>query len=742
MRLGKWCALFAAIAGCFATATVALAQPAQADDRWAVEPHAAPWEWINTQPRSPSLIKSLADSAEYVLRWKLPIDAEGWRTRRPEVEGAFRKAIGLEKLPERTPLNARVLARNVFGDYSVENVLFESRPGFPVSANLYRSLTPSKGKRPAVLCPIGHYLSAGKTTPDIQARCIKLARMGFVVLVYDAIGHGERMIPGNIHHEAGYALLPLGETIAGWMVWDSMRGIDYLLTLEDVDPERIGVTGNSGGGLNTLFTAALDERVRVAVEVGFTFEFGNWIKYGGTHCTCTHLPGLFRSMQWFEIAGLVAPRALMMIHGEHDGLFPISGARRAGHDTEALYTLLGQRDRVRFAELPGQPHAYSRPYRERMYGWMARHLLGQGSGDPIPEGDVQPLPEKDRRLLCDPDASVFPGSPTVVELARKKAIDAVARLPVQPGARGPAARWVRDLAAPPDGPPHYLFPDTVQKASARNGVPEKIAFTSEEGEYIPGLLWLPERRASPAKTVILVDSRGKQAVAESGLVPPLVEAGFTVLSVDLRGRGETLGRFRLNWNTNFRMVANQILFGQPLPGRRAFDLVRALDYLGQRGEPASGDVSVVGIGEDALPVLLAAATDTRIRRVAAAGYFHSFISQMRAKAPVPAGKMAETWNDAQLRGRLTTGDDEIDLGSVIPSALDVADVPDIAALIAPRRLLFCQARDNHAPGAEALASRLRRVIESAGGNWVRYEPGRQLDGKLLLEWLKEDPGMP
>ena len=92
-----------------------------------------------------------------------------------------------------------------------------------------------------------------------------------------------------------------------------MRGIDYLLTLPDVDPQRLGVTGNSGGGLNTLFTAALDRRVRVAAGVGgFTFEFNNWLKYAGSHCTYTHLPGMFRGMEWFEITGLIAPRALLI----------------------------------------------------------------------------------------------------------------------------------------------------------------------------------------------------------------------------------------------------------------------------------------------------------------------------------------------------------------------------------------------------------------------------------------------
>ena len=344
--------------------------------------------------------------------------------------------------------------------------------------------------------------------------------MGFVVLVYDAIGHGERMILGNIHHEAGYALLPLGETIAGWMVWDSMRAIDYLVTLPQVDAERIGMTGNSGGGLNTLFTAAIDERVRAAAVVGYTFEFNNWLKYAGTHCTCTQLPGLFRGMEWFEIAGMIAPRAVMMLQGEHDTSFPISGARRAGYNTEAIYGLVGVPERARFSEVPGQPHAYSRPYRERMYGWMARHLLGQGNSDPIAEGDVQPLSEEDPRLLCDPAGSILPRSSSVVELARQKAIDAVAKLPRNADAvRG----WVRDLTAPPEARLHFLAPDSSGKTEIPGGTLGKVSFVSEDGEFIPGLLWLPAGRTAPAPAIIIVDDRGKQAVAESGIVEPLVE---------------------------------------------------------------------------------------------------------------------------------------------------------------------------------------------------------------------------
>ncbi len=711
------------------------AQTATQGDTWAVTPGGPVWELPNTEPNAPALIKSLGDAAEYVLRWKPPADAAAWQHRRPEVERAFRQAIGLEVLPERSPLNARTTAHLDMGDYTIDNVIFESRPGFLVTANLYRPK--GEGKRAAILCPIGHYITDGKNAPDVQARCIKLARMGFVVLTYDAIGQGERNFSGNIHHEAGYALLPLGQTIAGWMVWDSMRGIDYLLTLPDVDPQRIGVTGNSGGGLNTLFTAALDERVRAAVVVGFTFEFNNWLKYAGTHCTCTHLPGMFRGMEWFEIAGLIAPRALMMLQGDHDGIFPISGARRAGHNTEAIYALAGNASEARFTELAGQPHAYSRPYREVMYGWMAEHLLGQGTGEPIPEGDARTLGGGDGKLRCDPGGKIMPHSPTVVQLARQKALEIIARMPEKMSGkmRTTDEEWLRGVTLADDAPLPYLAPHNGTPTPVPGGTLEKISFVSEDGEPILGLLWVPLQRTAPARTIIIADSRGKQAVAQSDMVRPLIESGMAVLAVDLRGRGETLGHMTSDWDTNFRLVANQIDFGRPLPGRRAFDLRRTVDYVRTRPELTSDELAVVGFGDDALAALLAAAVDPRIQSVVVSGYFHSFISQMRPMQS-HGDDLGEGWNDAQLKGVLKTPEYDIDLGSVIPSALLTLDVPDLVALMAPRKVLFCQARDASVPGSDAPVTRFRHVTESVGGDWMRYAPAHSLDGETLREWLQ------
>lgn len=695
------------------------------DPRWVVTRDFDELDGDNLQPSSPALVKSLGDAAEYLVRWQLPADAKHWAARRPEVERAFRKAIGLERLPERTPLNARVVSSHDMGGYTIENIIFESRPGFLVTANVYRP-KPAPGKRPAILCPIGHYLPAGKATRDIQARCISLVKMGFVVLVYDAIGHGERLLPGNIHHEAGYALMPLGQTVAGWMVWDSMRAIDYLLAQPDVNPARIGITGNSGGGLNTLFTAALDPRIRTAVVVGYTFEFNNWLKYAGTHCTCTQLPGMFRGMEWFEIAGLIAPRPVMMLQGDRDDIFPISGARRAAGKAMDLYALLGYPRNARFDEVAGQPHAYSRPYREKMYGWMAAQLLGKGTGEPIPERDVEPLSEQDPRLLCDPQGTLLPHSPTVIDLARKEALETVAKLPKTSERM---MQSVRELTAPPEAKPHYMEARSAGKTEVQNGTLEKLYFNSEDGVYIPALLWRPSQRA--ARTVVLLDSRGKQAVAESGLIEPLLAAGFAVFSPDLRGRGETLGVAPRN---SFRLTANQVMFGRPLAGRRAFDLMRALDCLGRRKDISLQDLAVVGIEDDSLPALLAATVDPRIRLIGMSGYFHSFVSQITRMDVQDRKDLIARWNAGMRLPRLKGPDYEVDLGSVIPGTLASFDVPQLIQSLAPRKVLFCAARDQESRDAEPLRARFKQLLDGANG--LRYEAAGQLDARLLLDWLQ------
>jgi len=701
---------------------------AEEDPRWLVTPNINDIVDWNIQPNSTALAKAMNDAAEYVQRFQVPGSVEEWRYRRPQVERAFKKAIGLDPLPERTTLNARTVQTHDMGDYVLENIVFESRPDFPVTANLYRPNSPADGKRAAIICPIGHILDTGKADEAVQARCIGLARMGFLALAYDAIGHGERLIPGNIHHEGQYSLLPLGETIAGWMVWDTMRGIDYLVSLPEVDAKRIGVTGNSGGGLATLYTAALEPRATASTVAGYTFRFGNWMKYAGAHGSCSQLIGVFRHMEWFEIAGLIAPRALQMLQGERDGIFPVSGAREAGYSAEALYTVLGAGDRARLEIVPRLGHAYSQPYRERMYGWMALHLLGQGDGSPLPEGSIETLPENDPRLRCDPDGSIMKSSFSVVDLARKKGMRAIAELETRPD----PSDWVDRFTAPPYREPHNLMPRQVDSSELGWAKLEKTYFVSEIGQHVPGLLWMPKE---PKGTVIVVDDRGKSAVADSDLVKPLVSAGYAVLSVDLRGRGETLGRFGNQSDNNYHFVLHSIMWGLPPSGRRAFDLKRAVDFLYRRSNVPVKDLALVGLGDEALPALLAAASDERFKQLACVDFYSSFVSQMIPAALPTREELVRKWNvNANKLGRIQGEDFQIDLGSVIPSVLEHADIPELVSLVSPRKVLYCQTRDRHA----AHQTRFSNVNQKAiGTGWLRYEPEKTFTPEMLLDWLGE-----
>jgi hypothetical protein len=261
---------------------------------------------------------------------------------------------------------------------------------------------------------------------------------------------------------------------------------------------------------------------------------------------------------------------------------------------------------------------------------------------------------------------------------------------------------------------------------------EKIVFVSEIGEYIPGILWRPRNAGSPV--ILIADSAGKAAVAESGLVEPLLRSGHAVFAVDLRGRGETLGRRGAGKDSNYHFASHSIMWGRPLAGARAFDVTRAADYISTRRELSGGAITAVGLGDDALPVMLAASVDRRIARVACAGFDLGFRSEMIEAAGKTPREVLRIWNSSVMNyGRLNDGASEADCGSVVPGILRVMDVPDFAALLGDRRLLFAAAR-NAGPAAARSRAEWERLSSAANLPW--FVPGRRFGADLLLEWLR------
>lgn len=306
---------------------------------------------------------------------------EQWETRKQLLRSSILEGLNLSPAPSRTPLNPVISSRRVYDGYSVENVYFESIPGFYVCGNLYRPADETK-THPAILCPHGHFdgdsLGAwGRFRPDQQKRCATFARMGAVVFSYSMFGYGgetiKQMDTTAVIEKPDAALMsknhgiPLALTM---QTWNSIRSIDFLETLPDVDKSKIAVTGASGGGTQTFLLAALDDRIGVSVPVVMiSCHF-----FGGCNCE-SGLP-VHQSKKHFtnnaEIAAMVAPKPMLMISDGADWTkneptveYPF--IRR----TYSFYNTENNVENVHF--LKGV-HDYGYEKRIPVYSFMAKHL--------------------------------------------------------------------------------------------------------------------------------------------------------------------------------------------------------------------------------------------------------------------------------------------------------------------------------------------------------------------------------
>src|SRR6266404_9340088 len=246
-----------------------------------------------------------------------PASRPEWQRRRTALRDAMFAAMGPFP-PAPWDLEPKVLGVLDRKDYRIEKVVFQSRPDIWVTANVYAPK--AKGKYPSVLVVHGHWPWA-RRDPVVQSRCLGLVKLGFMVMAVDAFGAGERFTKpaSGTYHGAlyGSTLWPAGQTLLGMQVYDNRRAVDYLLTRDDVDGTKIGITGASGGGNQSMYAGALDERFQAVVPV---CSVGTYQSYLHTACcVCEVLPGGLRFAEEGDVLSLVAPRALLVINATKDG---------------------------------------------------------------------------------------------------------------------------------------------------------------------------------------------------------------------------------------------------------------------------------------------------------------------------------------------------------------------------------------------------------------------------------------
>lgn len=306
---------------------------------------------------------------------------ENWKSKRPVYREEYLYMLGLLPLPERTPLKATITGTQIGEGFVVDNLHYQSQPGLYVTGNLYRPTVVKDGEKlPAVFYVCGHSgrgRDGNKTA--YQTHGMWFARHGYICLVVDTLQLGEiAAIHHGTYRENRWWWHSRGYTSAGVECWNGVRGIDYLISRADVDPERIAVTGISGGGAATFWIAAADERVKVAVPISGMADLPSYVpnRVINGHCDCMFLYNTFE-WPWTRIAGLVAPRPLLFVNSDNDRIFPMDANERVINQLERLYSLYGAGDRVDSVVSVGG-HAYRKDIRQAVYWFINMHLKGDG----------------------------------------------------------------------------------------------------------------------------------------------------------------------------------------------------------------------------------------------------------------------------------------------------------------------------------------------------------------------------
>ncbi len=507
-----------------------------------------------------------------------------WQERREAVRQHVLDCLGLWPLPDRVDLDVRYGGAIEREGYTIRRVYWQTFPGFYASGYLYTP-APIEGRLPAVLHPHGHWANGAKE-PVVQSRCIALALKGYVALSVESF-HGYDYYSG---------LTPM--TV---MQWSNMRAVDLLQSLPYVDASRIGSTGCSGGGQQTLYMMCLDDRIQAAVPVCLVSEFRRILSTEFAHCACNHVPGLLRGTDEPEIGACFAPRPALYVclqgpEADWTQWFPQEGYP----DILSVYRLLGARDRLQCRQFEWH-HDYGLQMREAMYAWMDRWLKGEApsASAPEPQHETETL---QALAALDADIPEARGLPAAIEEVRARRRYLRAAPDAGPEVKRAALGELFGIV--PDGPPDAEILRTQEAPSLRT---EWLAIRGEPDVEVPAVLLLPPG-AARVPLVVVAAPEGKSAFlsAEWEAVEALLLAQVAVLALDVRYYGE------LGWHRDVLRL-NGIVLGRPPAAVGTTDLLAGVEYASRRPEVDGERIGVVGLGEAGALVVFAGALRPGLR---------------------------------------------------------------------------------------------------------------------------------
>jgi dienelactone hydrolase len=634
------------------------------------------WEWTDGENM---LIHSINKQAFKMLDKR---DAEiadlhtkeDWIARQKKVTETLLKIVG--PFPEKTPLNAKITGTLQKDGYRIEKILYESIPHYYVTGCMF---IPDgiKEKSPAILYVLGHW-EQGFRAKENQQFIGNFVKKGFIVFAIDPVGQGERVqyynpatkridIMGatNQHSYMAHQCFLLGSSTARYFTWDGIRGVDYLLTRSEVDPERIGLTGISGGGTQTAYIGAMDQRIKAYAPTCYITGFRRLLESIGPQDGEQNMyHAISEGITHADYLEVSAPKPILMVTTTRD-IFSIQGAKETYREVLNAYKAFGKEENFLRCE-DDSAHGYTIKNEESIYAFFQKVFKMPGS----PKFEhLAYLPESE--LNVTQTGLVLSSISDAKMLFDINRDDAVKKLAVIENSRNNIAAHIATVKQKAKELSGYIAP-SLEKEPVFRGRFHREGYSIEmyglKGEnpcIVPLYVFVPDK---PGKypAIVYVHPQGKATEAAPGKqIEELVKKGFIVAAPDVINTGETKFKFRNDNPINFGTV----LIGRSIVGIQAGDIVRVVNYLKSRNDVDKSKIGGMAVAEMSPPLLHAAA-------------FNPSISSIALIMP-PVSYKSIVMNRYY----------QFPFTCCVAGALTAYDLPDLIGSISPRKVVLAEIND-------------------------------------------------